>query len=390
MTVPQHYRGLTWDHPRGAHALLEAARRLAATGAVCQVEWSRQPLADFEEHPLDALAARYDLLVIDHPHLGEAIAKNALQPLDTLFDELTLAAWRAGSVGQSYASYELDGHLWALPIDAAAQVMAARADLCRGPVGEYVLPDTWPDVLALARRKPVALSLAGPHALLMFFSLCIALGEQPVAHDPDTLISPETGAAAFEWMRELASVCVLGGSDLSPIALLEAMATRDDLACCPLVYGYVNYAAPRPPGKHALTFTNAPAGAKRIRGSVLGGTGLALSRRTNPSGELLDHLRWLMSEPCQRSFVPQFDGQPGARAAWQDDAVNRTSGYFYANTLETLECAWVRPRYDGYIAFQRAASLVLRVALEAGTAASRVVADLQSIHLRYVSCRTGY
>jgi multiple sugar transport system substrate-binding protein len=390
VTIPTRYRGLTWDHPRGAHALLEAARRLVATDAVCQLNWSRQPLADFEEHPLDALAARYDLLVIDHPHLGEAIAKDALQPLDALFDEATLAAWRAGSVGRSYASYELDGHLWALPIDAAAQVMATRADLCCDTEGERVLPDTWQDVLALARRKPVALSLAGPHAVLMFFSLCIALGENPIAHDPDILISTETGVAAYEWMRELASLCVFGGSDLSPIALLEALAARDDLVCCPLIYGYVNYAVPCQSGKHALTFTNAPAGANGIRGSVLGGTGLALSRRAKPSGALLDHLRWLMSEPCQRSFIPQFDGQPGARAAWQDDEVNRASGSFYANTLETLECAWVRPRYDSYIAFQRAASMVLRLALEAGTAASRVVADLQTIHLRYATCRAGH
>ena len=49
-------------------------------------------------------------------------------------------------------------------------------------------------------------------------------------------------------------------------------------------------------------------------------------------------------------------GQPGHAAAWEDDAVNRAAADFYRATRQTLEGAWVRPRHDGYMHFQHAAS----------------------------------
>ena len=52
------------------------------------------------------------------------------------------------------------------------------------------------------------------------------------------------------------------------------------------------------------------------------------------------------------------------RAAWQDDGVNRIWGDFYRNTRITAETALLRPRFDGYIAFQTAASECIRAALE--------------------------
>ena len=67
------FRGLTWDHPRGYTALA------AADGPV---HWEVQPLEGFESAPIAALCADYDLVVLDHPHLGEALAHDCLTPLD--------------------------------------------------------------------------------------------------------------------------------------------------------------------------------------------------------------------------------------------------------------------------------------------------------------------
>ncbi len=113
-------RGLTWDHPRG-YVVLDA---LAAEDG--GVRWDRQPLKGFESRPLRALADDYDLVVIDHPGLGEAIRDGALRPLDALLSGAELAACAAGPAGQSYASCQLGGRQWALPIDTAAQVAVGR------------------------------------------------------------------------------------------------------------------------------------------------------------------------------------------------------------------------------------------------------------------------
>ena len=98
-------------------------------------------------------------------------------------------------------------------------------------------------------------------------------------------------------------------------------------------------------------------------GSVLGGTGIAITRRAAPDQPLLDHLRWLMAPDTQATFIPEHEGQPSARAAWRSAEVNAAAGDFYKATLATVEDAWVRPRHAGYIAFQTDGSAIIREAL---------------------------
>src|SRR3546814_11047065 len=66
-------RGLTWDHPRGYNALAAAA----ATRTDGELGWDKQPLEGFEAHPIADLCARYDLVVLDHPHVGEEIGRES-------------------------------------------------------------------------------------------------------------------------------------------------------------------------------------------------------------------------------------------------------------------------------------------------------------------------
>lgn len=127
------YLGLTWDHPRGRDALEEAARRVNAGRSGPLLDWAVQPLEGFASAPIAELAARHDLLVLDHPHIGEAVAEGCLIPLDELFPAETLAAWARDSVGRSFASYVWDGRPWALPLDVATQVMARRPDMLANP-----------------------------------------------------------------------------------------------------------------------------------------------------------------------------------------------------------------------------------------------------------------
>jgi multiple sugar transport system substrate-binding protein len=136
----------------------------------------------------------------------------------------------------------------------------------------------------------------------------------------------------------------------------------------------VNYAT------RGVGFANAPAGPDGRIGSTLGGTGIGISKRCNVTPALLDHLRWLMSEPAQRCFIPQHDGQPALRSAWQDEAVNAATGNFFADTLETVEAALLRPRHDRAIAFQTAASARLCAALIEREAADPVLDDLETLY----------
>jgi multiple sugar transport system substrate-binding protein len=366
----QRYRGLTWDHPRGREALRAAADDVAATGVA--IEWDVHSLEGFESAPIAELAERYDLIVLDHPHLGEALETRALQPVDGLFDEAELSRLAADSVGPSLESYRLDGRLWALPLDAATQVSARRA----GSVPEA--PDTWDDVLTLARDRRVALSVAGPHAFLTFCSVLVAIGAEPGDGGPGDLVPAEPGIQAIELLTELAGRAPAGTERMNPIAMLEAMASGDGIDYCPLIYGYVNYSSDS--AGAPLTFGEAPRAGGTRRGSTIGGTGIAITARCEPTPELLAHLSWLLSADAQRRFIPQHAGQPSARSAWTDPEVNRASRDFYAGTLQTIEGSWVRPRYSGYIRFQSEASALLRRAFLERTPASDALQELNGLY----------
>ncbi|MEV0069150.1 hypothetical protein [Amycolatopsis sp. NPDC050768] len=330
-------KGLTWDHPRGYGPLDELARREGG------VEWDRQPLEGFESTPIAALAAKYDLLVVDHPGLGAAAGH--LVPMEELLDAAELAAWRAGTIGASYDSYVLDGRTWALPIDAAAQVSVATfADQ----------PKTWDDVLSLAREGGVTPCLGGPHALLMFFALCVAYGAEPFT-------DASVGERAVEVMAELVASADSSLWGQNPIGVVAAM-TDGPVRYCPLVYGYTGYPL--------LSFHDAPAGPAGI-GSVLGGTGIAVSRQAPPD-EARAVVRRLIAPDVQTEVFPAQGGQPADRRVW-------TRPGFHHDTAETVARAWVRPREPGYVRFQTEASRILRDGIAAREARvhDRLVARYQ-------------
>lgn len=366
------HHGLTWDHPRG-YAALAAAAELAAAEGRAVVGWSKQPLEGFESHPIAELAARFDLIVLDHPHIGEAIAANCLVPLESLFTSEDLAGWRERTVGSAMASYAWEDRHYALPLDVATQVMAYRPDL----IGDA--PGTYDDVIRLAERAPVAASVSGPHAICSFFSICVSLGEEPGG---DGLVSDATATEALSLLARLAKTAPAGTATMNPIRLLETMATSDDIVLVPLVYGYVNYARPAA-GRHRVAFGEAPVARRGGRhGSVLGGTGIGVTRRAKPDTALLDHLRWLMSPEAQEGFIPDHEGQPSARAAWRSERVNREAFGFYRATLRTVENAWVRPRHNGYVVFQTEGSAILRDTILGGAPPGETIARLRGAWAR--------
>nr|WP_294813368.1 extracellular solute-binding protein [uncultured Sphingomonas sp.] len=363
--MTSEYRGLTWDHPRGYNALAAAAEAARDVAIV----WDKHSLEGFESRSIAEQCALYDLVVLDHPHVGEAVAADCLVPLEDLFAADELMHLGDAAIGRSLMSYLYAGRHWALPLDAATQVMARRRDFAEAP------PTSWDDVIALAERAPVALSLAGPHAALSFQSVCGALGAEP---SRDNFSERGIAREAYAILARLTGDTTRAAAGLNPIAMLEAMASGDGPALCPLIYGYVNYSA-----RGAIAYADAPRGPGDRIGSTLGGTGIAVSRRAKVTPQLLDHLRWLMSDAVQRDFIPAHDGQPSLRSAWTDPRVDAAAGGFYSATRATIETALLRPRHNHAIAFQTEASALLRAGLLDETPTDSVLDAIEAAYSRH-------
>jgi multiple sugar transport system substrate-binding protein len=365
-------RGMTWDHPRGYGPLRAcSATWFERTGV--RIEWERRSLQDFEAFPVAELAARYDLIVIDHPHVGQVARTGCLAPFETR---------EAGSdavdqaVGASLQSYRYQEQLWALPIDAAAQVQAWRPDRLAAP------PADWAAVLELALDGGILCPLRPPHNLMALFTLC-GLAGHPACAQGDALFDPAAGAEAYERLRELAARLDPRSAEWDPIAVLEQMAVPDATAvCAPLVYGYVSYARPDAPGTRLAFSDVAPLqrGGSRA-GSALGGTGIAVSAHGHKRDAALAFARWLAGAEAQCGPYVAGGGQPAHRAAWEDPRTNEATLGFYRNTRATLEGAWVRPRHAGYMIFQERASLRLGAALGAREPPVQLIAALNRLYL---------
>jgi multiple sugar transport system substrate-binding protein len=190
-------RGVTWDHVRGLGGLQATAAAYAARRPGVRVEWTTRSLQAFADQPVDQLARQFDLVYLDHPAVGEAVARACLVALDQHLDRATLAVQATGSVGRSAESYTWEGHRWALATDAAAQVAAYRPDLLHR--AGVAVPRTWPEALdaAAALRRAglwAALPAVPVDAACAFFAVCAALGEAPFAVGPRRS-SPTASAA---------------------------------------------------------------------------------------------------------------------------------------------------------------------------------------------------
>lgn len=359
------FTGLTWDHPRGYNALEQASADVNRSHSPNWLHWKKQPLEGFESAPIGELAAAHDLLVLDHPHIGEAVDLNCLHPLEEFFSSEQLAHWESQSIGAAMKSYHWEGKHWALPLDVASQVLAHRPDLL-----DDTPPRHWDDVIRLSENKPVGLSIDGPHAFLSLYSLCVSLGKafDMAGIQEAPLLDGHEAWEALDILQRLYRRIPEGTQDLNPIGLLETMASTDRISLIPLVFGYVNYSKPSA-GKKQVLFNEVPTieGIDRY-GSVLGGTGIALCKHSRPSDALLEHLAWLMDVNTQRQFIPNHDGQPSAKDAWQDDDVNNDWGNFYRNSFNTVDSAVVRPRHNGYIHFQTQAAALIKRGLADGEA----------------------
>jgi multiple sugar transport system substrate-binding protein len=362
-------RGITWDHTRGYVPMAATAQRFHDANPDVTIDWQVRSLKDFGDYPIEKLAERFDLLIIDHPFAGYAATHPVLIPMDEHLDEEFLADQAANSVGKSYESYVYGDRLWALAVDAATPVSGYRPDLME----QYDLevPESWDDLLALARRGHVAVPAAAVDNIMNLYMLCRAMGDPPF-QDDEQIVSRQTGIEALDAYRELIGSAGLENLERNPIRTWEALVQGESLVYCPFAYGYSNY------GRR--DFTEKPlrfGGLVSFNGSklrsTLGGTGLAISRICEQLDTAIEYSKFVASPACQAGLYTITGGQPGHRQAWLHDDLNALTNGFFEDTLVTHDEAYLRPRYPAYNRFQEdAGSMIWDYIREAGDAASTI------------------
>ena len=373
---PIQLRGITWNHTRGYLPMVATAQRFSELHPGVTISWQARSLQAFADQPLADLARSFDLLVIDHPSIGLAVEADLLIALDRHLPADFLADQARNSVGGSHASYTWQSHQWSLAIDAATPVGGWRPDLLARANAE--VPETWDQLLALAHRGLVAFPGLAIDSLMHLYMLALALGEEPF-QQPGHFISEETGVESLSMLRTLVTACHPSCLARNPIATWEELANGDQVAYCPFAYGYSNYSR-LGYAKHPLTVGGlvSLANGARLR-STLGGAGLAVSRATAHLDPAIEYARFAASSAIQSTLYVDAGGQPGHRDAWIDDEVNRRSNRFFSSTLPTLDAAYVRPRFPGYLDFQDAAAPVVHRYLSTGGDAREVIQKLNCL-----------
>ena len=341
--------GVTWDHVRGYGGLRAAAEAYRAVRPDVRVTWETRSLQAFADQPVDELE-RYDLIVLDHPAIGAAVARGALTP----FDDDVESADDAASVGRSAESYVWQGRRWALPVDAAAQVAAYRPDLLHRAGVD--VPATWDDVRRIVPAlREQGCTIAMP--AIPVDAICAFLGISVATFADEQVVDREAGRRALAILRDVVGVAHPLSLESNPPAILAHMVEHDDVAYCPLAFGYVTFADDRF-GQRSLRFAAGPE-----RSGTLGGAGIAVSSGSGHVEEAQEHAAFVCSADVQRGAYVDGGGQPGHRAAWIDPEVDARANGFFSATLPALDDAYLRPRYDGFLTFQDAAGDVVHAFL---------------------------
>ena len=347
-------RGITWDHSRAFPPLVATAQRFEELNPGVRVSWEKRSLHAFGHANVAELAQAFDLVIIDHPWCGFSVDRQVFIDLFSFVETATVEDLRRNSVGESFASYVYHGQLIALPVDAATPVASYRPDLLL----RDEIPQTWADLLTLAKGGRVASS--GFHVdLLLHLIMLVVTIDSDAFTSPESWARRETVLRAMEMLQELVALMPKAFYKWNPIAVYEQMTKTDEIVYCPFAYSYSNYARPGF-ARRTLGFTDIVAieQAARLR-SVLGGTGIALSKGCQSVEQAIAYMAFTASSDVQRGIYTEAGGQPAHRAAWTDARANNMASGFFTSTLAATDRAYVRPRYHGFLYFQENAGRTL-------------------------------
>lgn len=347
-------RCVAWDHPRctqPVEASLAAFRRARPD---IEVIWERRSLFSFGEGDIGEQTDRYDLVIYDHPFVGEVARKGLMLDLAKALDPADIEMFRRDSLGPSFASYEWDGGLFALPIDAAAQTSALRPDLMARVGAEA--PKTFAELEALHRAlEKAGLGIVTPLKQIDLFCLVLTLSANlgvPVGPERPDFLPDGTFAEILGHLRRLGEISVPGSRGINPIAAHELMSTQDDVAYAPFLFNYTNYARP---GRDRIVLAADIPGVRGpdASGACIGGAGIGVSARTSVPEAAVTYARFLCDPAYQAGEYVQNGGQPASLTAWRSAEANALTNGFFDSCVTTLRQSYLRPRFDGFMPFAR-------------------------------------
>lgn len=366
-------KGMAWDHPRGFDPMVATSKEFSKKYPEVEIMWEKRSLQAFADRPIEEMAFDYDFMIIDHPHVGEASRKGLLLDLSS-FDNFTdnLSILKKQTVGASHESYNFNNHQYALAVDAASPVSAYRSDLIKQ------IPKTYEDVIMLAENKKVMWPIKPVDSVSSFNTIAANIG-YPINRTDGDFIDNKIGMEILKMMKALANLLPKICLTMNPIEVLDYMSENNDIAYCPLLYGYSNYAR-KGFRSSIINFSNIPTfnqEKNNCSGSQIGGTGLAISKKTKEINLALEYTFWVASSESQENTYYYSGGQPGNIEAWKNKSINDDCNNFFLDTLETLEKAWLRPRYDGYMYYQDVAGTIINKYLASDSSAESVIDDLR-------------
>lgn len=367
-------KGMTWDHERGLDCLVKSNDLLIEKCGI-SIQWDARSLLAFGDQHISEFYNDYDLMVIDHPHVPDAVYAQAIIPYEDLATPSEMKYLKATSVGESHNSYCYQGKHWSLAIDTAAQVSAFRPDKSdRSPV-------FWSEVFEEAKLGQLLWAYKPVDAFSTFATLMAQKGSPIVSNS--TYINQEVALEVLELMVELAALVPEFCAKSNPIEIAEVLSSEDDFIYGVCMYGYSNYSRV---GfrKNILIYDDVPSFDGLATGSQLGGAGISVSSRSTQPQAAAQAAILLASPEIQSTTYGHNGGQPGNLLAWKDNSLNEVSGNFFRNTLRTLEGAWVRPRVLGWPDVQYKSSLIMHKALVDKRVSKKDVEEIASIYEKYV------
>jgi multiple sugar transport system substrate-binding protein len=370
--------GLAWDHRRCWGPLEASIPGYLAAHSGLAIRWDRRSLYEFGEGRLEDVVRSYDLVLLDHPFIGDAARDGLLVPFDPYLSEDVRQQFAAESVGRSWESYQAHGRQWALPIDAAAQVASYRPDLL-DRLGATV-PRTHAEAVALGRKaraagKWLGLPLVPTDAMCLILTGA-ATGGHRIGGLGEAFLAEPALAEILDRLRELAGLAHPSSWSWNPIRCYDHMVAADDVVYVPFAFGYVNYAS-RGEAPH-LRFADIPASPPI--GSLLGGAGIGVSAFSQEREAAAAYAIHLCGREFQRRDYVAAGGQPGTLSAWTDAADNRATRGFFQDTLATLQGAYLRGTYPGFVAFFRACAPTAQAAIRGEVSARELAAWLNDRH----------